>query len=78
MPKYYFDTNNGDSFVKDTEGIDLADHQAARKEAVVSLPGIASDCSTDGDRGAIITHVRDEAGKLIFVSTLTVTEEWIA
>lgn len=78
MPRYYFDTDDGDLFIEDTEGLDLPDHQAARKEALASLPDIASHYPLESDRGAIVTQVRDGTGKLIFVSTLTVTEEWLA
>jgi hypothetical protein len=43
MARYFFDTDDGDTFVEDDEGQDLPDAEAAREAALAALPGMARD-----------------------------------
>jgi hypothetical protein len=43
MPRYFFDTYNGESFISDENGLELADIDAAKLEAQRALPDMARD-----------------------------------
>jgi len=77
MPRYYFDTQNGEQHFHDDEGSELPDVQAARDEAIAVLPEIAGGELPDGDRREMVLTVRNEAGQVFFKTTLLLTTEWI-
>ncbi|WP_144767433.1 DUF6894 family protein [Methylobacterium dankookense] len=71
MPRYFFDIHDG-RFQRDEEGTVCADFDAARREAMITLPEIsrwAIPC--DGDKQAFTVLIRDEAGGVIYTATLT-------
>ncbi|MGU3665112.1 DUF6894 family protein [Methylobacterium sp. A49B] len=71
MPRYFFDIHNG-AFHPDDEGTECADFEAARKQAMASLPEVARwEIPSDGDRQAFTVLVRDEDGVLVYTATLT-------
>ena len=76
MPRYFFDTNDGDMLDLDDVGLDLTDHEAARREAIAALPDMARDKLPDGDRRNFSVRVRDEAGAAIYSASLALTGEW--
>ena len=43
MPRYFFDTTNGETAYVDTDGMELVDDEDARKHALEALPDMASD-----------------------------------
>ncbi|MGH1573994.1 DUF6894 family protein [Methylobacterium sp. P31] len=70
-PRYYFDIHDGE-FRPDDEGTECADFEAARLEAMSSLPEIARFAiPRDGDNQAFTVLVRDENGAIIYTATLT-------
>lgn len=71
MPRYFFDTYDGDRFVPDYDGIDLPDLVAARTEAQRALPDLARDALPDGDERTFAVIVKDEAGKVVLRAALT-------
>ena len=77
MPRYYFDTNDGDEQQKDDTGLDWADRQAARLAAMDALPDIARDVLPDGDRREMAVRVRDETGRVILTATLSLAVDWV-
>jgi hypothetical protein len=77
MPRYYFDSTDGDHHVPDDVGLEFPDLDAAAHEAVQALPDIARDALPDGDRRDFVTNVRDEIGKVLFRATLSLTVEWL-
>lgn len=71
MPRYFFDIHDG-QFQPDTEGTECADFEAARREAMVSLPEIARwIIPSDGDNQAFTVLVRDQGGAVVYTATLT-------
>lgn len=77
MPLFYFDISDGERLVRDEEGTELADDQAARNEAIGVLPDIARDELPDGDRREFSSEVRDASGKVIFRATLSLVARWV-
>lgn len=71
MPRYYFDVHDG-HFHRDEEGTECEDFEAARREAMITLPEISRwEIPRDGDQQAFLVLVRDEAGATVYTATLT-------
>lgn len=60
MPLYFFDTRDGDLFVSDDDGAELADLDAAKAVASASLAELARDLIRGNDRRVLIVEVRSE------------------
>ncbi len=79
MPRYFFDTRDGDLFVKGDDGSELADLNAGKKVAALSLIELARDVVPASDRRVLIVEVRDERRPLLetrltFEATLLVDD----
>ncbi len=77
MPRYFIDTDNGDTYVRDETGHEMPDHKAARRLALCSLPEMADDKMPDGDQRTFKALVRDEGGTVIYIATLELRGEWL-
>lgn len=65
MPRYFFDTRDGDVLLMDEEGCELTNLEAAKKAAATSLAELAADViPTSADR-VLIVSVRDERGPVL-------------
>ena len=74
MPRYYFDTHDGNRLVPDEEGLDLDNIEAARMEAQRGIATMAGDVFPDGDHREIVVTVRDGSGPVLRVRLLLVVE----
>ena len=78
MPRYYFDTIDGDLSVRDAEGVVIDDPEEVRRRAVSALPELARDDLPDGaDDHVFIVRVRDEDGRHVFHATLSLVTDWM-
>lgn len=70
MTRYFFDLQNGEGFLKDTDGHDLPDHGAVRQEIAAILRDVVRD-ELNGDRAfeAKVT-VRDDHGRFVSSASL--------
>jgi hypothetical protein len=76
MPRFYFDTYDGDRFVPDEEGCDLAGIEEAKAEAVKALPDMARDGLPHGeDYREFAVDVLDEGGDTVLRARLTLVVE---
>ena len=71
MPKYYIDTADGETFIRDEVGYDFPDLQAAKTAAVDALPDMAREELPDGDARTFLAIVRGEVGLPILQASLT-------
>ena len=76
MPRYYFETNDGDIYLGGDEGIELPGPKEARREALSALPDMARDTIPDGDERTLKATVRDETNAIVFEGTLTLKGTW--
>ena len=76
MPRFFFDTYDGDRFILDDTGIEMEDLEAAKAEAQKALPEMASDRLPDGDQRTFIVSVRDEAGQVVLRAALSLVVEY--
>lgn len=78
MPRYFIETDDGQLLVKDDDGTNLPDLQAARHEAVIVLPEIARGMIGRGNSCPVTSRVRNGSGAVLFEATLTLSEHWTA
>jgi hypothetical protein len=75
MPRFYFDTHDGDRTVPDGEGLVLGGLEEAKEEAIKVLPDMARDGLPDGDYCEFVVDVRDKAGQRVLRARLTLVVE---
>jgi hypothetical protein len=78
MPRYFFDTDDGDDWFQDDEAMYFPDAGAARDAAIGALPDMARDKLQDGDRHTLAVQVRYESGTLGYSAKLGLSGEWHA
>ena len=76
MPRFYFDTHDGQTTLKDVYGIDLIDENAARDIAVKALPDMAKEAMPDDDQQTLAVHVRSERDEVVLNATLVLEVDW--
>ncbi len=75
MPRYFFDTSDGNRLIPDGEGIEMQDFEAAKAEAQKSLADIAKDALPDGEQRSFVVSVRDESGQVVVRAALSLIVE---
>ena len=73
MPHFYFDVREGDSFTRDTEGLELESLDAAEYEAAKSAAEIGRDPLAKGRYREVMVGVRDEHGERVLTVTVSMT-----
>lgn len=76
MPQYFFDLDDGKTDYFDTIGTDISDPGQLRSEAVRFLASVFRDAARDIDDRVILANVRDEAGRIVLTTTLTLQSDW--
>jgi len=69
--RYFFDYDDGDQFIVDEVGLEVADLETARMLACRALGDMARDGLTAGDRREFSINVRGETGEVFLHATLT-------
>jgi len=75
MPRFFFDTHDGEEFTPDPQGVELEGLEAAKEEAKKTLPEIVKDEMPDGDRRDFTVTVKNEAGQILWRITLSLVVE---
>jgi hypothetical protein len=70
MPRYYFDSRDGDASMRDIQGVVLEDIAAAREQAASALAELARDVLPGTVRREIIVDVRNEARQTVLKTSL--------
>ena len=78
VPRYYFDTDDGDFRHDDETGQEMPDAEAARRAALEVLPGMARDKLPYDDRHSFSVRVRDASGTVLYNAELNLVGEWQA
>ena len=75
MPRYFFDVHDG-TYVRDDEGVELANVDEARQQVWDTLPMIAAHRKANGNMACQLRiDVRDEAGNHVLHAALTLVIE---
>ena len=76
MPRFFFDTFDGEFSAQDDTGLELPDLEAAQREAQAALSLMARETLPAGNYRTFVMNVRDETGKSVFRAALSlVTSE---
>lgn len=69
MPRYLFNVNDGETFKKDDEGVELPDLDAVREEAVAAVKDITAGKLKQGAAVGVVSErsfdVTDESGRTV-------------
>jgi hypothetical protein len=75
MPRYFFDTFDGESFLCDDDGLDFESLEAAKIEAQRTLPEMAREVLPDGNHRTFVVNVRNEVGVVVVRMSLSLVVE---
>jgi hypothetical protein len=75
VPRYFFDTYDGNRLITDPEGMELPNLERVKVEAQNALPDLARDALPGGDQKTFIVSVRDDAGQVILRAALSLIVE---
>ena len=75
MPRYTIDLHDGAHFVRDTEGFDLPDADAAREKQVRIMSKIANGFAAVPERQDYLAVVRDERRAVVLRARLSLDIE---
>jgi hypothetical protein len=75
MPRYYFDICENHHFVRDDDGQDFADQNAARQEAIETVASIAGEGFARSGSRQVIINVREGGAPFLKVSITLYVEE---
>jgi hypothetical protein len=75
MPRFYLDRRDGENFLKDEEGSELASLEAARIEAATALSALARDALPGTVRQDLAIEVSDEKRGPLFTAALWFEDE---
>ncbi len=77
MARYFFDTDDGDTFHEDDEGLELDGMEEVRLQAQTGLADMARDVVPgDGPERTMTVRVRDEDGNTVLRAALVLTVEF--
>ena len=77
MPRFYFDTFDGDHTSVDSDGIECSSRQMVQDQAIDALPDMAREILPDGPNRMFRVEVRDGAGRIVFRATLELQSGWL-
>ena len=75
MPRYFFDTYDGERLQTDDQGIEFESFAAAKDAAQKALPDMARETLGDGTHRTYVVSVRDEVGSVELRVALTMVIE---
>ena len=70
-PRYFFDSDDGERFISDEVGLEVAELAAAKELACRALGDMAHDGLSCADQRELSVSVRDRAGEVVFQATLS-------
>ena len=77
MPKFYFDTFDGDRTSVDSDGLECSSRQVVQHRAIDALPDMAREILPDGLSHTFRVEVRDDGGNIVFRATLELQSGWL-
>ena len=75
MPRYFIDLHDGSDFIKDVEGFELPDAEAAHQKLLRIMARIAEGFPPSFDRQDYLALVRDAKGRTLFRAHLSLEVE---
>ena len=76
MPRYWFDIIDAGDPTRDSYGVDLADDDEARDQAIGLLQEMMRFELPDGDRHEIVVKARNERDQIVYEASLALDGRW--
>jgi hypothetical protein len=73
VPRFYFDVREGDSFTRDTDGLEFNSLNAAEHEAARAAAEIGQEDLPKGKAREVTVEVRDEHGQQMLTVAVAMT-----
>jgi hypothetical protein len=73
VPRFYFDVREGDSFTRDTDGLEFNSLNAAEYEAARAAAEIGREDLPTGKAREVTVEVRDEHGQQVLTVAVAMT-----
>ncbi len=70
MPRYYFDSRDGEALIRDADGVECDNIECARDQAAIALVELAKDALPGSERREFTIEVRDEDDKPVLKPVL--------
>jgi hypothetical protein len=77
MARYYFDIDDSEQTIRDTNGLDCIDRDAVQQAAIRALHEVALDMPVDCRRRDVTVLVRNASGHAAFRATLSLSAQWL-
>ena len=71
MTRFFFDTFDGQEWIRDNDGVECGSGEIAVQEAQDTLPDIVREELPDGRAPTIWVRIRDEANQVVGVVSLS-------
>jgi len=75
MPRFFFDTYDGERFFPDESGLEFESIAAAKAEAQKALPDMAGEVLPVDNHRTFVVNVRDEADRVVLRIALSLVIE---
>lgn len=76
MSRYFFDLDDGKADYVDTIGTELTDPRVVPREAAAFVASVFRDAAHDARDRVIQFSVRDDSGRVVFRTTLSLQSQW--
>ena len=76
MPKFFFDFRDGARRTRDAEGLELANAESAKREAMVAVAQVLQLEESDDDRRVVECRVRDSRDNEVYRVSLAFNGAW--
>ena len=77
MPRFFIDSSDQERFVRDEDGLEFEDVEAAMNAAADGLSDMARDALPGGESRTFIAIVRDEQGRTLVQTTMSFGVVWM-
>ncbi len=77
VPRFFIDTSDQERFVRDEDGLEFEDVEAAMNAAVHGLSDMANDAMPGGESRTFMATVRDAQGKTRVQTTMSFGVVWM-
>ena len=77
MPRFYIDTSDQSRFVRDADGLEFDDVEAAMNAAAHGLVDMAHDALPGGESRTFIAIVRNEQGNTLVQTSMSFGVVWM-
>ncbi len=77
VPRFFIDTSDQERFVRDEDGLEFEDVEAAMNAAADCLSYMARDALPGGESRTFIAIVRDEQGRTLVQTTMSFGVVWM-